>query len=255
MKIYIFADMEGISGISSSEFVTADGSRYALGRKYLTADVSVCAKACFEAGVEEVIIRDGHGSGNHILWEELPEGVQLFQGAPVRKRFPGIEGCDGLILLGYHAMAGTRNALLEHSYSSKNIQNLYLNDQKVGEFGMDCAIAGDYDVPVIMTSGCDKLCAEAKAFLPSVVTCQVKTSYSQQGAMLLCRQKAHELIREKTLLALSLLREGKMPSYRVSPATVRTEYTERNEPQWGLTEDRVKVFSAQTVEKAYYCID
>ena len=47
MKIYIFADLEGISGVSGSSFVLADGANYALGKKYLTADVNACAAACF----------------------------------------------------------------------------------------------------------------------------------------------------------------------------------------------------------------
>jgi len=117
MKIYIFADMEGISGISGSMFVRGDGTHYALGRKYLTADINACAAACFEAGADEVVVRDGHGGGYSVLWDGLDPRVQLVQGATPGKRFFDIEGSDGVILLGYHAMAGTRSALLEHTYS------------------------------------------------------------------------------------------------------------------------------------------
>ena len=176
MKIYIFADLEGISGVSGSSFVTADGARYATGCKYLTRDVNICAKACLEAGADEVIVRDGHGGGNSIIWENLIPGVKLMQGASPRVRFAGLEGCDAVILLGYHAMAGTPQAVMEHSYSSKNIQNIWVNGEKIGEFGIDTMIAGEHGLPVIMTSGCDKLCKEAKEFSPEVVTCQVKES-------------------------------------------------------------------------------
>ena len=67
MKIYIFADMEGISGISNSSFVLSDQSEYQRGRQYLTRDVNICAQACFDAGADEVIVRDGHGAGVSIL--------------------------------------------------------------------------------------------------------------------------------------------------------------------------------------------
>ena len=252
MKIYIFADMEGISGISGSSFVSADGAHYAMGRAYLTADINACAAACFEGGADEVVVRDGHGAGLSVLWKELDSRVRLVQGATPGKRFFDIEGSDGMILLGYHAKAGTQRALMEHSYSSKSTQNLWLNGEKVGEFAMDTAIAGDYDVPVIMTSGCDKLCAEAKAFHPDVVTCEVKKSISQQSAMLLSAETAHALIREKTLEAIAKLKAGKIRPIKVSPAVVRREFVERMEPMLGLCADRTTECKSDTVEKAYF---
>ena len=252
MKIYIFADMEGISGVSSSMFVTADGTHYGLGRKFLTADINACAAACFEAGADEVIARDGHGGGYSVLWEDLDPRVQLVQGATPGKRFFGIEGSHGVILLGYHAMAGTRGALLEHSYNSKSIQNIWMNGRRVGEFEIDTAIAGDYNIPVIMTSGCDKLCAQAKDFLPSVITCEVKKSTAQQGAMMLSAQKAHALIREKTIEAIAAMKAGKIKPVKLSPVTLRREYMERMEPMLNLCDDRTTEITAATAEDAFY---
>ena len=252
MKIYIFADMEGISGICGSQYVVSDGSQYAAGRRYLTDDVNACAAACFEAGATEVVVRDGHGGGTSILWNELGPHIRLVQGQTPGKRFYGIEGSDGVILLGYHAMAGTRNALLEHSYSSKDIQNIWLNGKRVGEFAVDAAIAGDYDIPVIMTSGCDKLCAEASAFLPSVVTCEVKKSTSQQGALLLPREEAHARIREKTMLAIDLMKAGEIKPVKFTPVQLKVEYVERHEPRLGLIEDRTVEAEADTAERAFW---
>ncbi|MBO4630671.1 MAG: M55 family metallopeptidase [Lentisphaeria bacterium] len=251
MKIYIFADLEGISGVSGSSFVLADGANYALGKKYLTADVNACAKACFEAGADEVVVRDGHGAGNSVLWNEVDPRVRLIQGVTPGKRFYDIEGSDAVILLGYHAMAGTQNALLEHTYSSKSFQNMWLNGVRAGEFAIDTAIAGDYGIPVIMTSGCDKLCAEAKTFHPDVVTCEVKKSTSQQGAMLLSPDAAHILIEEKTQEAIAKFKAGRIKPKTVSPAVIRKEYVERMEPMQGLCDDRITEVSADTVEKAF----
>ena len=252
MKIYIFADMEGISGISAASFVTPGEPHYSLGRKFLTADINVCAAACFEAGADEVVVRDGHSHGNNVLWDELDQPVRLIQGLTPRKRMYDLDGSDGLILLGYHAMAGTRGALLEHTYWARGIQNVWLNGTRIGEFGLDTAIAGDYGIPVIMTSGCDKLCAEAKAFHPSVITCEVKKSVSQNAAMLLSPQVAHALIREKTLEAIAALKAGKIRPVTISPVTLRREYVERMEPMTGLCADRTTESSADTAEKAYF---
>ena len=56
MKIYIFADMEGISGISDAAYVLPGEAKYAYGCKYLTREINICAAACLEAGADEVIV-------------------------------------------------------------------------------------------------------------------------------------------------------------------------------------------------------
>ena len=252
MKIYIFADMEGISGISNSSFVLADQKNYQTGCKYLTRDVNVCAKACFDAGADEVIIRDGHGAGTSIIWSELIPGVQLIQGQTPGERFCDCTGSDGMILLGYHAMAGTQRALLEHTYSSKGIQNIWMNGVRAGEFAIDTAIAGEHGIPVIMTSGCDKLCAEAKAFLPGVITCQVKRSVSCQSAILLAPEDSEKLLRAKTSEAIEKLKSGAMKPYK-NPETVsiRTEFIERQEPFFGLVADRTTERTGTSIERVF----
>ena len=252
MKIYIFADLEGISGVSNSSFVTADGAKYALGCKFITRDVNICAQACFDAGADAVTVRDGHGAGTSILWESLIPGVELMQGTAAGIRFPGIEGADAVILLGYHAMAGTPHALLEHTYSSKSIQNMWLNGKLIGEFGIDTLIAGEKGLPVIMTSGCDKLCKEAREFSPEVVTCQVKRSTHQQGCILLSPADSEKLLREKTFEAVRKFREGRIKPISVSPAVIRREFIERCEPADGLIAPRTTEHEASTVEDAFF---
>ena len=255
MKIYIFADMEGISGICGTPMVSSveGGSQYQIGRKYLTADVNACAKACFDAGADEVVVRDGHGGGTSIIWSELTEDVQLVQGVVPHVRFEGIDGADGIILLGYHAMAGTPNAHLEHTFTSKGIQNMWLNGELAGEVAIDAAIAGEKGIPVIMVSGCDKVCAEAKAFMPGVVTCQVKKSAGVQSAVMFAPKRAHKLIYDKTVESVNLLKEGKFkPTQVAKPATIRKEYIERMDPGYNLIAPRTVEATADTVEEAFF---
>jgi len=137
-------------------------------------------------------------------------------------------------------------------YSSKTIQNMWMNGRRVGEFEIDTAIAGDYHIPVIMTSGCDKLCEQAKEFHPAVITCEVKKSATQQGALMLSAGKAHALIREKTLEAIAALKTGKIKPVTLSPVTIRREYMERMEPMIDLCDDRTAEFTADNAEKAFF---
>ena len=255
MKIYIFADMEGISGICGTPMVSSaeGGADYQRGRKLLTREINNCVKACFDAGADEVVVRDGHGGGRNVLWDEIEHDIELVQGWTPEVRFAGIDGADGVILLGYHAMAGTQHAHLEHTYTSKEIQNMWLNGEKVGEFAIDAAIAGEQGIPVIMASGCDLFCAEAAACLPQVVTCTVKKSTGIQSAILYSPEKSAKLIYDKTVEAITKLKEGKMAPYTVAtPATIRREYVERMGPECGLVAPRTTERTADTVEKAFF---
>ncbi len=224
MKIYIFADMEGCSGISNSEYI--NGSKAAMGAAFMAQDINACIAGCFDAGATEVIVRDGHGAGINVDPAVIDPRATLIQGAAPGIRFPDIEGSAGLILLGYHAMAGTEGALLEHTYSSKTIQNMWLNDKKIGEIGLDAAIAAEHKVPVIMVSGDDKACKEAVLWIRNVRACQVKTSYSTQGTRLIIPSAAHKMIREMTTDAIKGHRRVK-PLKVDYPATLRLEMVER----------------------------
>ncbi len=218
------ADLEGISGVTGDTFV---GGPFAdEGRKLLTADVNVCAAACFEAGADAVVVRDGHSTGFNMRPSEGDPRVELVQGATGLKRFVGIEGSDAMILLGYHAMAGTSGAILEHTFSSKTIQNMWYNGRKVGEAGIDAMIAGEYGVPVIMISGDDKLCAEAEEWLPEAVGCRVKTGLGCNAGHALPLAEAHRRIAECTAAAIAKMGTIRplRPQY---PATLRWENVER----------------------------
>ena len=188
-------------------------------------------KACrqnagFRGGAESVLVYDGHGGGENVLWEELDERATLLAGQKGPGRFPLLPGHDGLILLGYHARAGTAAAVLEHTYSSARIQNLWLNGKPAGEFAVDAAIAGEMRVPVIMTSGDDKLCMEAREWLPGVVACEVKKGMHTMGAALVPKEEAHRPVAESACEAIGMI--GRAPPLRIaSPVTLRVEVTER----------------------------
>ena len=246
MKLYISVDMEGISGISGSDFVMTDRRLYAEGRRYYTQDINACAQGCFAAGAGAVIARDGHGGGNHALWDQLDPRLEIVQGDTAHP-FPGLEEADALILLGYHALAGTAVALLEHTFSSASIQNMWLNGRPVGEIGIHAATAAELGVPVIMVSGDDKACAEAEAWIPGVVTCQVKIGLSTQGARLLSAEVAHRLVAEKAREAVGKLKEIS-PITVPHPVTLRVEMKERiSTPREG-TRPGLRVIDGRTVE-------
>jgi D-amino peptidase len=178
---------------------------------------------CFDAGATEVVVRDGHSSGMNIDPKLLDPRAKLIQGATPGVRMKDLDGSEALILLGYHAMALTTNGVLAHSFSSASIQGMWLNGREVGEIGVDMAVAAEHKLPVVMVSGDDKTAAEAKEWLPQVVTCETKKGTGWQSADLVPVEASHRLIRKRTAEALSLRKE--MPLLQVTyPATLRWDY-------------------------------
>ena len=259
MKIFIFADIEGISGVYAREQVDPDFARFSEGRDFMTADINACARGCKMAGADKVVVRDGHGGSYSVRWDRLSDDVdEVICGDNGSDRFEGIDGFDGLILLGYHAMAGTAAAVLEHSMSSASIQNYWINGSKAGELAIDAGIAGEHGVPVIMASGDDKLCAEAKKLIPWAKTAQVKRGLTSFGAALLPAQTAHKLISDTAEQAVRGIGEMKTLVYP-SPVKFRVELVERRQtpnlhakPFMKIIDGRTYEIEAPTMEEALF---
>ena len=259
MNVYLMVDLEGISGVYLRDQVSSDSPRYAEGRAYMTADINACVEACKEAGCEKVYVRDCHGSATTLIYEKLTAAADYcIMGRTDSNRFVGLEDCDAVILLGYHAMAGTPGAVLEHSMSSKAVQNYWVNGVKFGETAIDAAIVGERGKPVIMVSGDDKLCAEARGFLPWAVTCEVKKGVTWGGAMMLPQARALALIREKTIEAVKAFPRMKPFEIR-HPLTFRIEMVERGilpsqygKPYMRIIVGRTYEVDADTMEEALY---
>lgn len=242
--ILVMVDMEGISGICRRSQIIHEMD-YPNGRLYASWDVNACVEGCFRAGAGRVIVRDAHWQGFNLLWHELDERAEYIQGGVDMGRSVLMDQCQGVILLGYHGMAGSSQAVLEHTMSSASWQNFWINGRKSGEIAIEAAIAAEHRIPVLMVSGDDKACAEAKDFLPWVVTVQTKVGLGCQSALLLPKKRAHAAITEGAERAIKSI--GKMKLYKVKkPVTLRLEVVERQQIPW--LRPGVKIIDGRTYE-------
>jgi D-amino peptidase len=136
---------------------------------------------------------------------------------------------DGVIVLGYHARAGSQNAVLDHTWNTK-ISNVWLNDTLVGEYGLNAAIAGYFGVPVIMVTGDQTTCAQTVELLGSLETAVVKQATGRFSAECLAPSIAQAAIREAARRALLRLKKGNIPRPFIidAPVTVTIDFTQSN---------------------------
>ncbi len=223
MKILIATDMEGITGVTTWDHVTPGHTEYARFRRLMTQDVNAAIRGAMEAGADEVIVADGHWNGGNIVIEELDPRARLNSGSPSPfSMMQGIdETVDGVFFLGYHARNGTPNAILDHTWSSKCVANVWLNDILTGEYGLNAAVAGHFGVPVIMATGDQTACAQIVDLLGDVETAIVKQAAGRFAAECLAPAVTQGLITDAASRAVGRLLDGDVPDPFVLDVPVR----------------------------------
>ncbi len=214
MKILIAADMEGITGVVHWDQVMPEHNDYFRFRKLMTGDVNAAIRGAFAGGATSVVVSDGHNNGRNILIEELDERASLNSGSPARlSMVNGVdEDVDGVIFIGYHGRMGSQNAILDHTWSDERVSGLWINERAFGESGLNGAVCGHFDVPVIMASGDQTLCAEVQDFFGNKIeTAQVKKAVSRMSAECLPPAVTSSLIEEAAKRAVINLRSGNAP--------------------------------------------
>lgn len=161
-----------------------------------------------------MIVTDGHWNSDNILLEELDTRARLNSGTPSPfSMVQGIDqGVDAAIFIGYHARMGTQNAILDHTWSSARVQNLWINDRISGETGLNGSVCGHFGVPVIMISGDQAVNQEAAEWIPGIRGVVVKHASSRWSAEVLPPSVTHDLIYEGAKAAVRDFLDGKAPA-------------------------------------------
>ncbi len=185
LKVFISVDMEGISGVVTSEECSRSGPDYGIFRRIMTLEANAAVEGALAAGATEIWVRDSHGSARNILPDLLHEKAVLVRdwaGGP-KVMMDGIdESFDAVIFIGYHARAGTPDAIIEHTMSGM-VTDSVVNGVSLPEAGWNALIAGHYNVPVVFVSGDQALCRQAEELFGEVETVAVKDAI---GAAAVC---------------------------------------------------------------------
>lgn len=164
-------------------------------REQATRETDAAARALFDAGAQQVIVWDNHGLGSNLVFDRLDRRCEVMLGSGFGQRFPGLdERFAGALMIGYHAMEGTRDAVLAHTYSPHAYRAIRVNGHTVGEMALDASVAGEFGVPVIFVASDDHGCAEARRFLPRVETVATKKGLGRN-----CAHSKHPAVAEEEI--------------------------------------------------------
>jgi len=249
LKVFISVDMEGISGVVHGDQVSSDTGEYATARKWMAKDVNAAVEGALEAGATEVVVNDSHGSMRNINPDDLHPRAILISGSP--KPLSMMQGIDpsfqACLFIGYHAKAGTENAILDHTISSSVVRAIKVNGIEMPELGLNAAIAGYYGVPVILVSGDTAVCRQTSEILgKDVVTVPVKEAIGRLAAKLVPMDEARKMIRAGVKDALGKLGVIK-PFKMAAPYSFELAYHVSAQADMGAMIPGVKRLDARTL--------
>jgi D-amino peptidase len=231
MKVHIISDMEGVSGIVKWEQVTGGHQMYEEGRRLYTEEINAAVRGARLAGATEIVVMDCHGAGGPWNFNSLvPELLDVTCEYVVQESWTTYtqfleSGCDAALFVGMHARAGTDRGVMNHTVSGQAWQNLWFNGKLVGETGINAALCGTWDCPVLLVTGDDVTCAEAKVLLgDGLTTVAVKQGLGRYGARQIPPRRTRLMIEAGARDALRDLR-AVAPYKPGRPSEIVVEFT------------------------------
>jgi D-amino peptidase len=232
VKVFIISDMEGVAGIV--KWQQTDGAKekraYHEGRELYTEEINAAVRGAKAAGATEIVVMDCHGAGeewtfNSLIPDKLDPNCEFVVQNDWTEYTAFLEaGVDAALFVGMHAKVGTPDGVMAHTVSGQAWRELKFNGTSVGETGINAALCGHWNCPVLLVTGDAAVCREARALLgDGLTTVAVKTGIGQFSARQFPALKARELIEEGAKNALKDL-SAVEPYDPGSPCEIEVEF-------------------------------
>ena len=253
MRVHIISDMEGVAGITKWEQTGGDKELFKEGRRLYTEEINAAVRGARAGGATEIVVMDCHGSGggttfNNLMPDLLDAGCELV----VQDEWTGYtefleQGCDAALFVGMHARAGTPDGVLNHTVSGRDWQNLWFNGVAVGETGINAALCGTWACPVLLVTGDEAVCAEARELLGAGLrTVAVKRGFGVFAARHVSPARARELIEEASKETLRQP-DAVAPYDPGRPCEVTVEFKDTDKPRKLARRPGVELVGPRTI--------
>jgi D-amino peptidase len=169
-RVLIVADIEGSSGCwnyAASSFLRRE---WALACDAMTRDIQTVVRALFEAGVDDIVVKDFHRTGYNLLAERIDPRARIDSGyaaGPIPAMGdPG--GAEVVFFLGLHAASGTEG-FLAHTMTSR-LAEVRMGGRPVPEVALFASLLASRGIRPVLFSGCPVACRQAAAVIPGIST-------------------------------------------------------------------------------------
>lgn len=170
MKVYVSADIEGVTGVTDWDEIKESNPGFRYFQEQMTQEVVAACEGAIAAGAREVVVKDAHGHAKNIVPAKLPECVSIIRGwsgHPFLMMEQLDKTFDAAVMIGYHAPSGSNGNPLCHTIHGDIIK---LNGQRLSEFVINAYTAMMVGVPVVFVSGDHYICHEVKEFNSKIET-------------------------------------------------------------------------------------
>jgi D-amino peptidase len=223
LKVVVLYDMEGVSGATSVRHTSFGANpEYEEARKSLTADVNAAIAGLKAAGATEIIVVDGHGSGNTqspdvFEAQLLPPAKMISRERPFDIYMDSYDqSVDAIVAIAMHAGAGNPAGFLSHTYTIEDIQ-YRVNGVPFNETMIMAMGAARFGIPMIMVSGDDQFEKEVRRFLPWAKYAAGKRAVGRAKAEPFPREEVSARIEKAAREALLALSAARLPEIAVAP--------------------------------------
>jgi len=227
LKIYVNTDLEGISGVFKFDQTREKDTPLNIQAcEYFMGDLAAVVRGLKDGGATEIVVLDGHGP-QAVLPHLMEPGAKYITGKP-RPGAGNLSTLDssfaGMVMVGFHAMMGTHDGVLNHTQSSKTENRYWYNGVESGELVQNALIAGYYDVPVIMVTGDEATTREARKFFgEEVITVPTKKGLSREAAILYSFEGTRKALYEGAKRAVGVISRCK--PYKIdTPIKIKMQY-------------------------------
>ncbi|GAB2476975.1 M55 family metallopeptidase [Jatrophihabitans fulvus] len=206
MRVLVSADMEGVTGVTWPDDVEPGNPRWEYHRQFFTDDVNAAVQGFFDAGATEVLVNEAHSTQRNLLRDRLDARAALLTGRHKPwSMMEGIDrGYDAVAFVGYHAGAG-QQGVLAHTYLPGTITGVWLNGAPCSEGYMNAALAAEFGVPVVLVTGDDRACDDARTYAPDAALVAVKECVDRYTAICHAPERTSAWIRDAAAGALDPL--------------------------------------------------
>ena len=253
MRVHIISDIEGVAGIVKWGQTDHDQPFYQESRKLYTEEINAAVRGAKAAGAKEIVVMDCHGAGgdytyNSLLPAELDPDCEFVVQNEWTEYTEFLEqGCDAALFVGMHAMAGTPDGVLSHTVSGQAWQNLRFNGTLVGETGINAALCGHWECPVLLVTGDRAVCREGRELLgEGLTTVEVKVGLGRFSARNIPAVRARELIEDAAKRALNDLK-AVQPYDPGRPCEIEIEFTSPDRLEEYRNRKNVEVTGARSI--------